>query len=356
MKLVFKVLVALVVLAIAYRVGTILVRQSNESASAVVRASEWNYDEEVDPITKQIKAKAIARLAGQSSAGEPVVAAVSWDCSDGTTDTLRLEITTFLNEKDSEGKLKPFEQDEEHAFDYRFDGVASSISSQALFSGATIRREYRNSVQLFLLSRIGSYGRDRYPGLYVTTAGSDGNAAYRTKAFYIVDSEFVARIPTQGGTNVVIQFTLEDPSIKRMLTKCGLTYGPAPIANNVKSRELSVPKGDSAATNKSTNLSSHIIRTGVRLDPKYPLKIGRGYYPAASLNAREEGRCVVKVRVTPDGWIADASIQTSTGFQRLDDACITAVRGQRLIPATENGKPVETTASVPIEWKLNASE
>src|ERR1700722_8404124 len=211
MKLVVKVLVVLVVLGIAYKIGTDMVKQSDEAASRAT-ASQWNYDEEVDPVTKKKKAKAMAQLHTQSSAGGPVVADVVWDCSDGTTESLKLEITTFLDEKDSAGKLKPLEQDENHAIDYRFDGVASSISSQGFLTMASIRREYRNSVQLFLISNTVLYGRHRYPGLYVAAGRDvDNDASYDTKAFYVVDPEFVARIPTSGGANVVIQFTLEEP-------------------------------------------------------------------------------------------------------------------------------------------------
>jgi hypothetical protein len=45
-------------------------------------------------------------------------------------------------------------------------------------------------------------------------------------------------------------------------------------------------------------------------------------------------------------------IQTRTGFDRLDQACLNGVRGQRMLPATENGKPVESTVSIPILWNL----
>jgi protein TonB len=96
----------------------------------------------------------------------------------------------------------------------------------------------------------------------------------------------------------------------------------------------------------------HHNRTGVAMDPKHPLKIGEDYYPDASKRANEEGRCVVKVTVSADGRITGESIEQSSGFPRLDEACLKGVHGQRMRPATEDGKPVETTASLPIVWKL----
>jgi len=92
--------------------------------------------------------------------------------------------------------------------------------------------------------------------------------------------------------------------------------------------------------------------TNIKMDPKHPLKIGEDYYPDASKRANEEGRCTVQVTVSADGKITNESIQTSSGFPRLDEACLKGVHGQRVIPATEDGKPVEKTVSIPIVWKL----
>jgi protein TonB len=92
--------------------------------------------------------------------------------------------------------------------------------------------------------------------------------------------------------------------------------------------------------------------TNIKMDPKHPLKIGPDYYPDASRRAGEEGRCIVDVTVAPDGRITAEKIQTSSGFPRLDEACLKGVHGQRVIPATEDGKPVEKTVAIPIQWKL----
>jgi periplasmic protein TonB len=93
--------------------------------------------------------------------------------------------------------------------------------------------------------------------------------------------------------------------------------------------------------------------TSIKQDPKHPLHIGPDWYPDASRRANEEGRCTVIVTVSVDGKITGESLQTSSGFPRLDEACLKAVHGQRMIPATENGKPVEKTVSLPIAWRLS---
>ncbi len=94
--------------------------------------------------------------------------------------------------------------------------------------------------------------------------------------------------------------------------------------------------------------------TPIRPDPRHPLKIGEDFYPDASKRANEEGRCTVQMTVAADGKITNESIQVSSGFPRLDEACLKGVRGQRMLPATEDGKPVAKTVSVPIVWKLTS--
>jgi TonB family protein len=91
--------------------------------------------------------------------------------------------------------------------------------------------------------------------------------------------------------------------------------------------------------------------SGVRIDPEHPLKLGQEFYPAGSRKTHEEGKCIVRVTVMPDGHIRNASIQASSGYTRLDQACLNAVRDGRMLPAVEGGKPVETTIGVPILWK-----
>jgi len=101
-----------------------------------------------------------------------------------------------------------------------------------------------------------------------------------------------------------------------------------------------------------TPAQPHVLAP-VRMDPRHPLRIGKDYYPDASVRANEMGRCVVQATVAADGRIIAASIQTRSGFDRLDQACLNAVKGQRMLPATEDGKPIVGTVSIPITWNLS---
>ena len=78
------------------------------------------------------------------------------------------------------------------------------------------------------------------------------------------------------------------------------------------------------------------------------------YYPDESRRRHEEGLCVVKMTVTAEGNIEDPTVTLSTGYPRLDQACLDGVRGRHMKPLMHDGKPVAITTEMPIEWRLSA--
>jgi TonB family protein len=65
-----------------------------------------------------------------------------------------------------------------------------------------------------------------------------------------------------------------------------------------------------------------------------------------------EGSCKVGMWVEVDGTITDPAIVESSGFAKLDAACLDAVRGRKLNPGTENGVPVRMHTILPITGRL----
>jgi hypothetical protein len=88
------------------------------------------------------------------------------------------------------------------------------------------------------------------------------------------------------------------------------------------------------------------------LDPKHPLHIGTEWYPAEAKRAKQQGRCIIKMTVSSTGAVINESLQQSTGYPSLDNACLKAVHGQRIRPATKNGVPITTITWLPIDWTL----
>lgn len=94
------------------------------------------------------------------------------------------------------------------------------------------------------------------------------------------------------------------------------------------------------------------LDTPAKLDPKHPLHIGEEYYPIESRKHREEGTCLVRLQVDIDGYIRATQLLTSTGFQRLNDACLSSAIDGRIIPATMGGKPAASWFLLRVNWRL----
>lgn len=79
-------------------------------------------------------------------------------------------------------------------------------------------------------------------------------------------------------------------------------------------------------------------------------------YPLESRRHREQGIVVLSVLLTTDGSIADISVARSSGFPRLDDAALDAVRGWRWSPMMRDGSPVMVRGMVTIPFVLQGSD
>jgi protein TonB len=66
----------------------------------------------------------------------------------------------------------------------------------------------------------------------------------------------------------------------------------------------------------------------------------------------ETGKVVLRVSLDKAGNVAKASVDRSSGFPRLDEAALMAVRDWRCTPALRNGQAVEATALQPFNFVL----
>lgn len=78
----------------------------------------------------------------------------------------------------------------------------------------------------------------------------------------------------------------------------------------------------------------------------------RPVYPHASLRRREQGRVVVQVLISASGTVTTASVARSSGYERLDNAALSAVKQARFKPYTENGVAYPALANIPIDFAL----
>lgn len=76
-------------------------------------------------------------------------------------------------------------------------------------------------------------------------------------------------------------------------------------------------------------------------------------YPAQSRRSREQGTVVLEVLVKADGSLGELRIKTSSGYNRLDDAAVRAVKNWRFVPSKRGSDAIDFWYELPIEFSLN---
>jgi protein TonB len=92
--------------------------------------------------------------------------------------------------------------------------------------------------------------------------------------------------------------------------------------------------------------------TPVRFDADY-LQNPAPAYPPLSRRLQETGEVLVLVHVNANGIAEAASVQKSSGYSRLDDAALKAVRQWRFTPARRGDETISATVVVPIVLRLD---
>jgi protein TonB len=94
--------------------------------------------------------------------------------------------------------------------------------------------------------------------------------------------------------------------------------------------------------------------TAARFDADY-LANPKPAYPVASRRMGEEGKVILRVKVSHGGAPLEVEIRQSSGFPRLDDAARNAVEHWRFVPARRGDEAIESWVSVPVVFSLQAS-
>ena len=76
-------------------------------------------------------------------------------------------------------------------------------------------------------------------------------------------------------------------------------------------------------------------------------------YPPQSRRNREEGTVVLEVLVKADGSLGELRLKTSSGYNRLDDAALKAVKNWHFVPAKRGNDAIDFWYELPIEFSLN---
>jgi protein TonB len=93
------------------------------------------------------------------------------------------------------------------------------------------------------------------------------------------------------------------------------------------------------------------VVTAARFDADY-LNNPPPVYPAQSRRLREEGQVLLTVHVSADGAAIAVHVRQGSGFERLDEAALAAVRQWRFVPARRGQQAIAATVLVPIVFTL----
>jgi TonB family protein len=75
-------------------------------------------------------------------------------------------------------------------------------------------------------------------------------------------------------------------------------------------------------------------------------------YPNISRLREEEGVVLLRITITAFGAIGSISVEKTSGFARLDEAAMKAVRQWRFAPAMRGSEAIATTTTVPVRFEL----
>jgi protein TonB len=154
-----------------------------------------------------------------------------------------------------------------------------------------------------------------------------------------------------------VNHLLEAPQHKAAPKKVKHQAQPAPAQEALQTPKPTVPPAAPAHPTTST-LST---QTAAAESPmtREPAVYNADYlhnpapaYPRHSLRLGETGKVLLLVFVSSSGQAEEVKIKASSGYERLDEAALNAVRKWRFTPARENGVAVAGWVTIPIIFKL----
>ena len=76
-------------------------------------------------------------------------------------------------------------------------------------------------------------------------------------------------------------------------------------------------------------------------------------YPSLSRRLGEQGRVMLDVYILPDGSVGEIKLNKSSGFPRLDNAALQAVKNWKYVPAKRGNRPIAFWYVQPVSFVLN---
>lgn len=151
--------------------------------------------------------------------------------------------------------------------------------------------------------------------------------------------------------------------VDKPVEKPKVTPKPPPLPKGPASeRAVQAPKPETApAKAETTSVDQQVQAKPSEVTPQLQLPSidaagihnQAPVYPKLSRKRKEQGTVLLLLLVNHDGQVADIKIRHSSGFDRLDQAAVQAVKKWQFTPAKQDGKAIDYWYEMPINFSLN---
>jgi protein TonB len=121
---------------------------------------------------------------------------------------------------------------------------------------------------------------------------------------------------------------------------------PAPTVGGPVDAGVAMATGGSSATTASNRVELPSSQADY-------LNNAKPTYPPLSRRLGEQGQVLVRVLIGADGVAQKAEVKQSSGFERLDQAALSAAMRWRYLPGRRGGVPEAMWFTVPISFALD---
>ncbi len=156
------------------------------------------------------------------------------------------------------------------------------------------------------------------------------------------------------------------PETRAVVTKATppVPKSSVPVAVPTEPAALAPPvKVPTAAPTAATPPSAPPVTSASAAVPPKPVTLGNELslncsertppvYPKQSMRLGEQGKTILQVDLDESGRVTAVAVKISSGYSRLDDAAISAVKSWHCTPARRNGTAVRSTALQPFNFAL----
>ena len=129
---------------------------------------------------------------------------------------------------------------------------------------------------------------------------------------------------------------------------------PAPVST-IPAPDVQIHPAIDASEQSAAQLGSGRPDVPVSLAPDAGIAVLQRVmprYPAESVQAGEEGGTILQVLVDEKGQASDVRVARSSGYERLDDAAVSAVSRWKFAPSTQGALPVSAWGELELRFNL----